>query len=38
VLSDADIEERKPHEKFKELKEFEDRALKLNSKLQHLKT
>jgi len=38
VLSDADLEERKPHEKFAELKEFEDRAMKLNSKVQHLKT
>lgn len=38
VLTDADIEERKPHSQFKDLKEFEDRAIKLNSKLQHLKT
>lgn len=38
LLSDLSMEYRKPHKAFEELFEFENRAMKLNSKLTHLKT
>jgi len=38
ILSEGHLDQRIPHEAFKDLLDFENRAIALNSKLAHLKT
>lgn len=38
ILSDLHLDQRRPHDQFKDLWDFENRALALNGKLPHLKT